>query len=277
MTHPYVKDTGVVGLPDEASGELPAAFVVLHQERSISVQELQSYVAEKVAPHKRLRGGIRFIDGIPRNTSGKIIRRQLKATMMEAIATEKTNKEDNEGDSLSSNASSSVTSDADPHDVVIKDNVISNEMSLDIIPKISIGEYLMKKLQKYGDKACILSAESAKSYSYNEVLDLSKRIASGLKRRGLSSNDTLFLCCPNCPEFLLSLLGATFVGSRVTLCNPSYTAAEIKHQINHSGATYVICHAVAAENVATASDGNPKIKARMIEIKLLEMSGLCNC
>lgn len=74
-----VKDAAVIGLPDELSGELPLAFVVKQDGVEITEKEIQEYVASKVSHSKRLRGGVRFIDEIPKNLSGKILRRELKA------------------------------------------------------------------------------------------------------------------------------------------------------------------------------------------------------
>lgn len=76
--HPMVADAGVIGIPDERCGELPKAFVVLRSNCKISEKELQEYVAMKVVSFKHLRGGICFVDSIPKTQSGKILRRNLK-------------------------------------------------------------------------------------------------------------------------------------------------------------------------------------------------------
>ncbi|XP_055587003.1 uncharacterized protein LOC129739547 [Uranotaenia lowii] len=80
LSHPGIKDAAVIGLPDEACGELPAAFVVLQPDHSssLSEQEIRVYVAEKLSPQKQLRGGVYFTAEIPKTASGKILRRQLR-------------------------------------------------------------------------------------------------------------------------------------------------------------------------------------------------------
>jgi acyl-coenzyme A synthetase/AMP-(fatty) acid ligase len=45
LTHPAVKDAGVIGVPDEAAGELPLAFVVKQPKASVTKEELITYVA----------------------------------------------------------------------------------------------------------------------------------------------------------------------------------------------------------------------------------------
>lgn len=73
--HPAVADAAVVPMPDEACGEVPKAFVVL--SGAASPQDLMAYVAERVAPYKRIRV-VEVIDAIPKSPSGKILRRVLK-------------------------------------------------------------------------------------------------------------------------------------------------------------------------------------------------------
>jgi acyl-CoA synthetase (AMP-forming)/AMP-acid ligase II len=74
VSHPRIADAAVVRAPDEAAGEVPKAFVVATAE--LSAQEVIEYVAERVAPHKKVRT-VEFIDQIPRSLSGKILRRLL--------------------------------------------------------------------------------------------------------------------------------------------------------------------------------------------------------
>jgi acyl-CoA synthetase (AMP-forming)/AMP-acid ligase II len=74
LTHPCVADAAVIPCADDEAGEVPKAIIVLRQETT--AEEIMDFVAERVAPHKRLRY-LEFIDKIPRSPSGKILRRVL--------------------------------------------------------------------------------------------------------------------------------------------------------------------------------------------------------
>lgn len=80
VTHPVVQEAAVIGVPapDDPSSELPRAYVVVADSSKISVEEVKEFVKARLAPYKQLRGGVMFVDEIPKNPSGKILRRELR-------------------------------------------------------------------------------------------------------------------------------------------------------------------------------------------------------
>jgi acyl-CoA synthetase (AMP-forming)/AMP-acid ligase II len=77
VSHPAVAEAAVIPSTDEEAGEVPKAFVVLRTAgRQPAPEELLVYVAERVAPYKKIRR-LELVDAIPRSASGKILRRVL--------------------------------------------------------------------------------------------------------------------------------------------------------------------------------------------------------
>ncbi|CAG8494782.1 25004_t:CDS:10 [Dentiscutata erythropus] len=82
LTHDAVSDAAVIGYYyEEEATEIPIAYVSIksgYEQSQALAREIQSFVDGKVAQHKKLRGGILFIDRIPKSESGKILRRLLR-------------------------------------------------------------------------------------------------------------------------------------------------------------------------------------------------------
>ncbi|MFG2115191.1 class I adenylate-forming enzyme family protein [Streptomyces sp. NPDC048718] len=76
LGHPAVRDAAVVGIPDEDYGEVPLAYVVA--EPGTEALELLGHVSRLLAPYKRPRR-VEFIELVPRNPAGKIVKKLLRA------------------------------------------------------------------------------------------------------------------------------------------------------------------------------------------------------
>ncbi|XP_069956117.1 uncharacterized protein [Cherax quadricarinatus] len=81
-----VADVAVVGVPHDRMGEAPLAFVVLKPGSKLQPHQLMQFVADRVSHYKQLAGGVKMVKSIPRNSSGKVLRRQLKKDVLSPAA-----------------------------------------------------------------------------------------------------------------------------------------------------------------------------------------------
>lgn len=67
-----------VPAPNEPGTDWPRAYVVAKDRLKTSEGEVKEYVKARLAPYKQLRGGVVFVDEIPKNAIGKFLRRELR-------------------------------------------------------------------------------------------------------------------------------------------------------------------------------------------------------
>ncbi|KAI6789585.1 hypothetical protein KC327_g18111, partial [Hortaea werneckii] len=84
LTHPSVSDCVVIGIPSDREGEVPKAFVVktpggsIEESDAVLKRQIVKHVEQHKTDYKRLRGGVEFIDAVPKSPSGKILRRLVR-------------------------------------------------------------------------------------------------------------------------------------------------------------------------------------------------------
>ncbi|KAF2132772.1 4-coumarate-CoA ligase-like protein [Dothidotthia symphoricarpi CBS 119687] len=86
LSHPDISDAAVIGIPaggtgaraGDAGSELPRAYIVVKHGSLVREVDIQAYMKEKLAGYKQLVGGVKFVDAIPKNASGKILKKDLK-------------------------------------------------------------------------------------------------------------------------------------------------------------------------------------------------------
>lgn len=83
ISHSQIADAAVIGIWDASQGtELPRAYVVrkdLQGRAPLTNSDIADFVKDNLADYKRLRGGVVFVDEIPKSMSGKILRKELRA------------------------------------------------------------------------------------------------------------------------------------------------------------------------------------------------------
>ena len=84
LSHPDITDSCVIGIPDERSGEIPRAYVVKVNDSMLTEDDVKLYISERLSAYKQLRGGVEFVDILPKSASGKLLRRVLLEEYLDA-------------------------------------------------------------------------------------------------------------------------------------------------------------------------------------------------
>ena len=72
-----VTDVAVIGVPDDKAGEVPRAFIVRENEE-VTKERIEEFLESNIAKYKRLRGGIVFLEQLPKSPTGKVLRKELR-------------------------------------------------------------------------------------------------------------------------------------------------------------------------------------------------------
>ncbi|XP_063847438.1 luciferin 4-monooxygenase-like isoform X1 [Scylla paramamosain] len=86
LQHPHVAEAVVIGVCQDDFEEMPRAFVVLEPEAPVQPEVLKRFVNDRVPDFKQLTGGVWVVEEIPKNSTGKPMKRQLKAGQVTQLA-----------------------------------------------------------------------------------------------------------------------------------------------------------------------------------------------
>ena len=123
------------------------------------------------------------------------------------------------------------------------------------IPDVPVTEYVLQCAERVPDRPALVDAPSGRSYTYGQLSAMIHAFAGGLAARGLGRGDTIALMSPNIPEFAVVFHGAAVAGVAVTTVNPTYTAEEVRFQLNDSGAVLLVTVGMFVDTAREAIEG----------------------
>ncbi|CAN1344843.1 4-coumarate--CoA ligase 2 [Linum perenne] len=124
---------------------------------------------------------------------------------------------------------------------------------IDIPNHLPLHSYIFQNISDHASRPCLINSVTGDVHTYADVQLTSKRVAAGLEKLGIRQGDVIMLLLPNCPEFVLAFLGASFRGAIATAANPFFTSAEVAKQAKASGAKLVITQSAFADKVKDLS------------------------
>jgi acyl-CoA synthetase (AMP-forming)/AMP-acid ligase II len=122
-------------------------------------------------------------------------------------------------------------------------------------PDLTLPGFIRQRARRQAASPAIIDGVCGRGITYSELDRLIGRCAAGLAAGGLRPGDTLLLFSPNSPEWVIVALATMSLGGRATGANPSYTAAELGHQIRDSGARMAFTLPTLLDTVRQAAQG----------------------
>ena len=125
------------------------------------------------------------------------------------------------------------------------------------IPDVALTEFVLERAAELGDKPALIDGPTGRVLTYAQLDDAARRLAGGLRVRGFGRGDVLALMAPNCPEYAIVFHGVALSGGTITTVNPSYTSAEVRHQLEDAGASLLVTVGASLEVARAAAAGTP--------------------
>jgi 4-coumarate--CoA ligase len=124
------------------------------------------------------------------------------------------------------------------------------------IPDVALTGYVLEHAERLADKPALIDGPSGRTLTYGGLAAAARSLAGGLVARGFGKGDVLALLAPNIPEYAVVFHGVALTGGTITTINPTYTAEEIRKQLDDSKATILITIGMFLETARTACEGS---------------------
>ncbi|MEJ6391360.1 AMP-binding protein [Gymnodinialimonas ulvae] len=123
------------------------------------------------------------------------------------------------------------------------------------VPAISVTQNLFEGFEGRAGDVAMIDGPTGREVTAGAMIEQIKRVAGGLTERGVLPGGTVALLAPNLPEYPIVFHGVAWGGGTVTTINPTYTAPEIKHQLEDAGAQMLVTISMFADVARKAMEG----------------------
>jgi len=123
------------------------------------------------------------------------------------------------------------------------------------IPDVPVTEHVLRHAVDTPDVVALVDGPTGRSYTYAQLAGLIASFAGGLAARGLGPGDTIALMAPNIPEYAVVFHGAAVAGVAVSTVNPTYTAEEVRYQLQDSSSKLLVTIGMFVDTAREATEG----------------------
>ncbi|MEM1250708.1 MAG: AMP-binding protein, partial [Acidobacteriota bacterium] len=123
------------------------------------------------------------------------------------------------------------------------------------VPATPLTPFVLRHAERLAGEPALVDGPSGRTITYGEFAGAVKALAGGLQARGFGKGDVLAIMAPNVPEYAVVFHGVAYAGGVVTTVNPTYTAGEVKHQLNDSKAKILVTVSLFADVAKEAAEG----------------------
>jgi acyl-CoA synthetase (AMP-forming)/AMP-acid ligase II len=122
------------------------------------------------------------------------------------------------------------------------------------IPARSLPDYILADAAGRGDKPALIDGPTGRTITYRQLAGGVERVAASLAARGFGRGDVFGILSPNLPEFPLAFHGVIRAGGVATTMNPLSSVDALAHQLEDSGARYLLTIPQLMESAKAAAD-----------------------
>jgi acyl-CoA synthetase (AMP-forming)/AMP-acid ligase II len=120
------------------------------------------------------------------------------------------------------------------------------------VPDVPLSDLVLGGWLPRRDLTAMACAHTGRTLTFGQLVELVRRVAAGLSRRGLEKGDVVAISAPNMPEYPVVFHAVARLGAVLTTANPAYTTEELAHQLRDSGAKILVTTTVLEEKARAA-------------------------